>query len=300
MAPIALFALRGNGWVLATALSVVLLLPSAVRQYHETEIARERTFYGVYRVTEQNGVRSLYHGTTLHGEQWTRDDGAIESRTSYYGIGTPYDELFKALKRTNATLSVALAGLGTGSLACHTRASDTVRIYEIDPMVVTLARRHFAALERCAAESAIITGDARLALERESDTFDLIALDTFSSDAIPVHMLTHEAMSAYLKVLRPRGVIAVHVSNRHLDLEPVLAGLAQHSALAGRIKRHRVDDAQRARQPSKSSDVVVLARTEQTLRNLKLDADWRQLEGSSSVRVWTDDYASIIPLLKWW
>ena len=298
--PMALFALRGYRWRLTAALAIVMLLPGAVTQYHENEIARERTFYGVYRVSEQNGVRNLYHGTTLHGQQWIRDDGAIESRTTYYGIGTPYDELFRALKRTNATLSVALAGLGTGSLACHTRPGDTVHIYEIDPMVVTLARRHFAALERCAADAVIVTGDARLALEGEEETFDLIALDTFSSDAIPVHMLTHEAMSTYLKVLRPGGIIAVHVSNRHLNLEPVLAGLARQNALAGRIKRHRVNDARQGRQRSKSSDVVVLAKTEQTLRDLDLDADWTGLKGSSSVRVWTDDYTSIAPLVKWW
>ena len=291
----ALLILRARPGLLA-----VLLVPGAVSRGDGVHVARERTFFGVYRIIEEDGVRSFYHGTTLHGSEWPRADGTIESRTTYYGIGTPYFELFEALRLRPSPLVIGLAGLGTGSLACYARPEDQVRVYEIDPAVVRLARTHFAALRDCAPDAVVATGDARLLLARERTPLDVLALDTFSSDAIPVHLLSLEAMRVYLRVLADEGVLAVHISNRHLDLEPVLAALAGRLGLAARIKHHDAPKNVPEPKPSASSTVVVLARDAGTLDRLDLDAGWVPLGAPDRVRAWTDDYASIVPLLRWW
>ena len=173
-------------------------------------------------------------------------------------------------------------------------------MYEIDPVVVDLARTHFAALRTCAPHATFAIGDARLLLERERTPLDLLALDTFSSDAIPVHLLTLEAFDTYLRALAPEGVLAVHISNRYLDLEPVLAALADRIGLAARIKRYSAPEDTPRPRLSESSTVVVLARDEGTLHALDLDAGWVRLGSPDRVRVWTDDYASIVPLVRWW
>ena len=296
----ALLVLRARPPLLTGALLAVFLVPSAVSRSGDMHVAQKRTFFGVYRIVEADGVRSFYHGTTLHGSQWTRADGTVESRSTYYGVGTPYFELLSSLTRRPSPVVIGLAGLGTGSLACYARPGDEVRVYEIDPVVVNLARTHFAALRDCAPDAAIGVGDARLLLEGEQASLDFLALDSFSSDAIPVHLLTLEAFHGYLRVLAPDGVLAVHVSNRHLDLEPVLAALAERTGLVARIKRYRSPQDMPPPQPSTSSDVVVLAGDERTLRALDLDEGWVPLGPPDRVRIWTDDYTSIVPLLRWW
>ena len=296
----ALLVLRTKPLLLAGALLVVFLLPAAVAPRSDVHVAGERSFFGVYRVTEAAGVRSFHHGTTLHGSQWQRADGSIESRTTYYAVETPYGELLSALTRRPSPVTIGLVGLGTGSLACYARPADSVRIYEIDPVVVRLARAHFAALDDCAPDATIAVGDARLLLERERAPLDLLALDAFTSDAIPVHLLTLEAFRTYLRVLAPDGAIGVHISNRHLDLEPVLAALAEHIGLVGRIKRHKSADEALPSELTESSRVAVLARDEGALRALDLDSGWAELGPPDRVRVWTDDYASIVPILRWW
>ena len=214
--------------------------------------------------------------------------------------GTPYSELLTRLSRRPAPLVLGIAGLGTGSLACFARADDEVRFYEIDPAVVRLAREHFDALRTCAPNAVIKLGDARLLLAREQAAFDFLTLDVFASDAIPVHVLTLEAFQTYLRVLAPEGILAVHISNRHLDLEPVIAAIAARAGLAARIKRYTAAEELSQPMASTSSHLVVLARDEGTLRALDLDAGWVPLGPPDRVRVWTDDYASIVPLLRWW
>ena len=299
----ALLILRARPALLAGALLAVFFVPSLVARHTGDElVARERTFFGVYRVVEsEGGGRAFYHGTTLHGAELHRADGTVESRTTYYGTETPLGELLSSIEgRPRPALVLGLAGLGTGSLACYARPGDTVRIYEIDPAVVRLARDHFAALEVCAPGAFIGVGDARLLLAREAATLDILVLDTFSSDAIPVHLLTDEAFRTYLRVLAPDGILAVHISNRHLDLEPVVAALAARTGIVGRVKRYDAPEALAESMASTSSDAVVLARDEATLGALDLDAGWVPLGTPDRVRVWTDDYASIVPLLRWW
>ena len=297
----ALLVLRARPALLAGALAAVFLVPTFVaRSTGDDHIARERTFFGVYRVVESGGLRAFHHGTTLHGAERHRPDGTVDSRITYYGPGTPYAEVAASLARRPDRLVLGIAGLGTGSLACFARPGDEVRIYEIDPAVVRLAREHFAALRTCAPDAAIAVGDARLLLAREEAAFDFLALDAFTSDAIPVHLLTLEAFRSYLRVLAPDGILAVHVSNRHLDLEPVVAAVAARTGLAGRIKRYSAPEELAASKAATSSHLVVLARDEGTLEALDLDAGWVPLGSPGRVRVWTDDYASIVPLLRWW
>ena len=262
------------------------------------EIARERTFFGVYRVEEADGVRSLYHGTTLHGAQWRRPDRTIESRTTYFAEGSPYADILHALHRRGSPMVIGIAGLGTGSLACYAHAGDTVLIYEIDPVMVKLARTHFAALGTCAPDATIVIGDARLALKAETATFDVLALDAFSSDAIPVHMLTEQALRSYLRVLAPDGVIAVHITNRRLNLEPLLAALTVRLGLAARIKKHVPHDQDAPPRLALPTTMVAIAKNEAVLGALELDEGWLALESDERIHVWTDDYASIVPLLR--
>ena len=295
----ALLLLRARPTLLAGALLAVFSVPNAISLGANVHVARERTFFGVYRIVDVDGTRSFYHGTTLHGAEWPRPDGSIESRTIYYGIDTPYGDLLSAMARRPSPLVIGLAGLGTGSLACYARPGDEVRVYEIDPVVVHLARTHFAALRDCAPHATIAIGDARLLLEREEVSLDFLALDTFTSDAIPVHLLTLEAFESYLRVLAPEGIIAVHISNRHLDLEPVLAAAADRLGLAARIRRYSAPEDLPQPRLSESSIVVVLAGDEGTLHSLELDAGWVALKSPGRVRVWTDDYTSIVPLLRW-
>ena len=295
----ALLVLRARPALLAGSLAAIFLVPTAISRGTDVHIARERTFFGAYRIAERDGMRSFYHGTTLHGAEWKRDDGSIESRTTYYGKGTPYFELLSALAHRPSPLVIGLAGLGTGSLACYARPGDEVRVYEIDPVVVRLAQTHFVALRNCAPDATIAIGDARLLLEREQASLDFLALDVFASDAIPVHLLTLEAFESYLRVLAPEGIIAVHISNRHLDLEPVLAALTHHLGLAARIKRYTAPDDLPSPRLSQSSHLVAIARGEHTLRSLDLDAGWVPLGSPDRVRIWTDDYTSIVPLIKW-
>ena len=296
-----LLILRSRPALMAGALLAVFLVPTLVARHGDGHVALERTFFGTYRIVESDGLRSFYHGTTLHGAERRHPGGTVDSRISYYGPGTPYAEVLAslALRPTNP-LVLGIAGLGTGSLACFARPGDRVRIYEIDPAVVRLAREHFAALRTCAPDAVIEVGDARLLLEREETAFDFLALDAFSSDAIPVHLLTLEAFRSYLRVLAPEGVLAVHISNRHIDLEPAVAALAARTGLVARIKRYSAPKALSETKASTSSHLVVLARNEGTLRALGLDADWIPLGTPDRVRVWTDDYTSIVPLLRWW
>ena len=295
-----LLILRSRPALLASALLAVFLVPTLIARYGDGHVALERTFFGTYRITEADGLRSFYHGTTLHGAERHRPDGTVESRITYYGAGTPYAELMTNLARRSGPLVIGIAGLGTGSLACFARPGDTVRVYEIDPAVVRLARKHFAALRNCAPDAVIGVGDARLLLEREKAAFDFLALDAFTSDAIPVHLLTLEAVRSYLRVLAPDGVLAIHISNRHIDLEPAVAALAAHTGLVVRGKFFSAPKAQKETLASTSSHLVVLARNEETLDALGLDEGWVPLGPPDRVRVWTDDYTSIVPLLRWW
>ena len=294
-------------WTLRPALAVLLVVLShrVANLTSDTLVAQERSFYGVYRVVDtrdpaEPAARLLYHGTTLHGSELALPDGSRESRTTYYAPDSPIGEAVGAHAALRSSARVGLVGLGTGSLACFARPGDAYRFYEIDPLVEDLARTHFAALRDCEPKGGVVIRDARLALAEEPPgSLDLIVLDAFSSGVIPIHLLTLEALRGYWKALAPDGFLVLHISNRRLALAPVVARLAGELGLAGAVRSHDPDAHHHV---VSASEVAVLARTPERLAALGLSGDWKPLGGGddpASGPLWTDDFSSILPVVRW-
>src|SRR5205814_881496 len=192
-----------------------------------------RNFYGALRVSDEGDgvteatIRRLTHGTIVHGEEFL-DAGRHMQPTTYYGYNTGVGLAMQEAQR-RLGLRVGVIGLGAGTLAAYGRPGDTYRFYDINPLVIDIARSQFRFLPDCKAKVDVVLGDARLSLEREApENYDVLAVDAFSSDAIPVHLLTREAIALYFRHLQPGGVLAVHVSNKYLNLAPVV-GMAADS-----------------------------------------------------------------------
>ena len=278
--------------VWATAMLVVGALGASV--FTSGVLARDRTFYGSYRVTGSDERHALVHGTTVHG--WELLDGPNAGEpTSYYSRSGPIGDVMTAYGEEEAFDRVALVGMGVGTLAAYGEPGQRMDFYEIDPAVVRIARDSgfFGFLSESAADVRVVLGDGRLGLARAPDSaYGLIVLDAFSSDAIPAHLLTEEAVAGYRRKLAPEGVLAVHVTNRHLDLAPMLAALADRLELAA-VRR----EDQGGGEVTATSDWVVLARDDSTLDPLRQEPGWEELEREPGVRGWTDDYSSLVEVL---
>jgi predicted O-methyltransferase YrrM len=260
----------------------------------------ERTFFGVYRLmNDADGrYRSLYHGTTLHGRQSLDQAGANEPLTYYHRTG-PIGQVLTALADSLKTGNIGAVGLGTGSLAAYATPEQRWTFYEIDPAVVRIARNpeFFTFLHRSPAAIGIVQGDARLALEAAAPGgHDLLILDAFSSDAIPVHLMTREALQVYLNALSPHGVLAYHISNRQLSLLPVIASLAAEKNLAGlsQFDRGSPEDAALGKT---GSHWVVVARTTADLQTLTSDPRWTPTTNERRQPPWTDDFSNIVSVI---
>lgn len=265
-------------------------------------IFRARSFFGVYTVRSDGNYHMLANGTTLHGGQLLREGYTREPLTYYHREG-PVGQLFATLPPAPAGgRRVAVVGLGAGTLACYAHPADAWTFYEIDPLAERIARdrRLFTYLPDCAPQANVVIGDARRSLVHARPRgYDLIMLDAFSSDAIPVHLLTREALALYLSKLADGGLLAVHVSNRHLDLRPVLAELARDARVAGVVGQDaNFTEAQRARLKS-SSTWIVLARRATDLAALARQPGWAPLPPRGGVRLWTDDASDLISVFKW-
>ncbi len=263
---------------------------------------RGRSFFGVYKVieTEDSQFRLFAHGTTNHGGQRTLADGSIEPVT-YYTPESPLVELIRASQDLADTRKVGVVGLGAGSFTCYRRPEETWHLYEIDPLVGQIAEdgRYFRLVPECAPTSPIIIGDARLTLGRERDEyFDFLLLDAFTSDAIPLHLMTREAFSLYMRKLQNDGVLVLNISNRHLDLRPTLARLADDMGLsarmAARIPSTDYDDPNEARFLGTGSMWALLARRPETIERLDLSDRWLPLPKSNGGPPWTDDFSNIL------
>ena len=262
-------------------------------------VYQERSFFGVYRVHRWGDYLVLQNGTTTHGAQSVRSSERREPLT-YYARAGPLGDAFALLTDTVAKREVALVGLGTGTTACYGHPEETWTYYEIDPAMARLARnrRLFTYLRDCGPNDRVILGDARLSLRNASDgAFDLIVLDAFSSDAIPVHLMTREAVQLYLRKLKPAGSILFHVSNRYLDLEPVVAQLARDAHLAGAARDYSPTDDEKEKMLY-ASRWVALSRQPSILAPLVVDREWRLLQPRDDVRLWTDDYSDVLGVLK--
>jgi hypothetical protein len=284
------------------ALAVCAFIITALWQPGLRLVEQTRSFFGVHRVVETiSGThRMLVHGNTLHGAERIRElDGTpVTGRPeplTYYYFGGPISEVTSAARAASGRLgNVAVVGLGAGSMACHRHAGETWTFFEIDPEVVRLARdpASFRFLASCAPDAPIVLGDARLTLVASSQQFDLIVLDAFSSDAIPTHLLTREALRGYLAHLAPHGMVLIHISNRHLELPKVVAAVGAAEGLTTLVKtdRNPIDLTADLRA---AAMVAVLARSEADFGALLGAEGWETTEAGGVV-AWTDDYSDII------
>jgi hypothetical protein len=271
---------------------------------HGKLLYAERSFFGVHRVTlDPTGeFVQLVHGSTVHGMQ-RRDtqDFAPEPLTYYHRSG-PIGQVFTLPPLNEAQPPVAVVGLGAGSLASYVAQGQELDFYEIDPVVRRIAEddRYFTFLKQCSGKYQIILGDARLKLaQSESGRYGLIVIDAFSSDAVPVHLLTREALGMYLDKLATGGLIACNVSSRYLELRPVLSNLAAERRLIC-LSRADIELSPQERLDGKSPSIwVVLARQREDLGPLTSDPRWQRLPGQPDAAVWTDDYANVLSTLKW-
>jgi hypothetical protein len=267
-----------------------------------TPILTARSFFGVHQVVETTDRSHylLFHGTTIHGAAHVRDEsgqpvlGRPEPLTYYY-FGGPISDAVEATRRARGTLGgVAVVGLGAGSLACHRRDGEQWTFFEIDPEVARIARDPalFRFLSVCAPSAPIVLGDARLTLAATPGRYDLIVLDAFSSDAIPIHLLTREAFAGYLSHLAPHGVIAVHVSNRHMELANVVAAVGAAQGLVAYLKQDGAAN-DFSHDYHANARVVVLAKDTSDLGDLPSRNGWERIV-NPGVAVWTDDYSNVI------
>ena len=259
------------------------ILPTMFRDYGD--VLHLRNFYGASRVTDDGSgdlaFRSLYNGRTLHGVEFLSPQKSLLP-TAYYGPESGAGQVLTVAGTTPR--HVGVVGLGVGTLAAYGRPGDSFRFYEINPAVIQIASRNFHFLDGSPAKTEVITGDGRLALEKESSgTFDVLVLDAFSDDSIPVHLMTKEAFGVYFRLLRNGGVLAIHLTNRYVDLDPVVDALA--AAFQKRV-----------------THIHSQANPAQHI----LDADWALISGHDDSqpanaqprRLWTDDYSNLFQILK--
>lgn len=297
--------------------SLVALTLMFIRVYDTEAIGRTsiRSFFGVHKILDVPGgqYRVLMHGTTIHGAQQVRDAegkplGGKPEPITYYMRNSGIGQAIKATReKKGGPIRIAAVGLGTGSIACLSEPGDSVNFYEIDRSVVRISREenYFTFIANCAPDATITMGDARLTLADAADgQYDIIVVDAFSSDAIPIHLLTREAMEIYLRKLQPNGMILLHVSNRHLELSSVVAGIADaHGAKTrthlGRTSNGGDNDEEEYSDTAYrySTNVAVVARNDEAFGALNSQQGWEELAPDPNQWVWTDDYSNIIGAL---
>ena len=259
-----------------------------------------RNFFGTTRVTTDSmgKIASLYSGNTIHGRQFVDQSRRCEP-LSYHHENGPLGQVMAVFNAAPANARVAVIGLGVGAMASYSEPGQQWTFYEINPDVINIARnpQYFTYLENCASGSVnVVEGDARLNLQNAPDAhYGLIVLDAFSSDAIPVHLITQQALDLYLSKLAEHGILAFHISNRSLDLKPILADLAESRKLVC----IGFDDLKPGSFEGKDpSQWVVMARSSEEISNLSINTQWQQLNGKGG-RVWSDDFSNIIRAIRW-
>ncbi len=282
----------------ALAFAVIRLYPTDVGRSHTV-----RSFFGVNLVyeTADSRFRILMHGSTIHGAQMLRTaDGKIVTGRpeplTYYHRGSAMAAVIEAVRaRSEKPMHVAVVGLGAGSLACYIKPNEQWRFFEIDATVIAIARnpKYFNFISACAPDLPVVLGDARLTLAKEPDgAYDLIIIDAYSSDAIPVHLATREAMAIYKSKLAPHGVVTMHISNRHLELRSVVAGIAAANGLKTWLWRNPNDRNDYSELIS-ASNVVIAAKEPADIGALAQSPNWVETYPNPDVRTWTDDYSNI-------
>jgi spermidine synthase len=260
----------------------------------------ERSFFGVHKIylRDKGQFRALAHGTTLHGAIRVRNPdgskytGPVTPLTYYHPQGVLAQTLLLLPPQINGR-EVAVVGLGAGAHSCNGMTRDRWTYFEIDPVVIKIARNpdQFGFLSHCAPTAKIILGDARLTLAGQPpSSFDYLLIDAFSSDTIPIHLLTREAIALYVSRLKEDGILVIHISNRHLELQSVVAALARDAGLAIKT-RIQITKSISLADPN-SSEAAIFARQRETLAPFAEELGWKQ-PADNNVSVWTDDYSNI-------
>ena len=304
LAALMALALNANRWKVFATVALALAL-TRIYPADEGRVETVRSFFGVHKIVVTPGgyFHVLMHGTTIHGAERFRNndgtpvDGRPEPITYYYKDGGIGQAISAIRERKGAPLNVAVIGLGAGTLTCASEPSESWKFFEIDQTMVDTARdpKYFRYISSCAPDLKPVIGDARLTFTKEPDgAYDLIIVDAYSSDAIPIHLATAEAMKIYKDKLAPHGAVVMHVSNRHLDLEPVAVGIADANGMKSWVYN---EDSGRDDDYIFATDVVVSAREKVDIGRLGASKQWVETMADKKQRVWTDDYSNIIGAL---
>lgn len=269
-------------------------------------VVQERTFFGVHRVSRDSGDRwhVLVHGTTLHGQQLRTEEKRTTPSTYYHPSG-PVGDVMKVLTESRTLDDAAFVGLGAGSMAAYAKAGMHFTFFEIDDGIERLAsdERVFSYVPDARARGAAVEiriADGRIGLSKVGDaSYRVIVLDAFSSDAIPVHLLTREAVDMYMGKLKSEGLLAVHISNRYFKLAPVLAKIAESLSLAAYMRDDNVVTKEQSADGKAESTWVILARDSKHLRGLEVLPTWERLTASKEDPLWTDEYSNILRVMNW-
>lgn len=263
----------------------------------------ERSFFGVYRAIRdpERNLNVIFHGTTLHGAQDLNPKKRLRP-LSYYHPSGPAGEAFKALAENGQPKPVAIVGLGAGAMACYGQRGQDFVFYEIDALVERIARDQalFTYLRDCPPRVSVHIGDARVTVASAADqTYSVFVLDAFSGDAIPIHLLTREAVELYLSKLMRKGVLLFHISNRHMDLAPVVDRIAAELKLTAFLRNDTELSEMERTQGRQPSTWAILAREPERLAPFRNNPKWQLLQGDRKGELWTDHYANILQVLRW-
>ena len=302
------YFLRAKPVAFAFLTGAIIFLSLGLHGLSSHTLYQERTFFGVLAVRESvltdeqqqpETYHELFHGTTKHGAERLAEQVATIPYT-YYSRPGPMGQLFKAFDTVNQHWNIGIVGLGAGALTCYAKEQQSWTLYEIDPLVVDIASNpdYFHYLQRCSQHSTLRIGDARLSLEKEPNQhFDLLVMDAFSSDSVPTHLLTEEALKLYFDKLKPDGILAFHITNRHLLLKKVLSIHAEHLHLAALIQEFKPPQASEL---IVATDWVVIARKPENLTPLAMSrlGNWQKMPLYFDMKPWSDDYTNIISIWK--
>jgi len=283
----------------ALGFAVLLIAATNYTGAYQHILSTQRSFYGINRVTidDSGQYRILFSGKTIHGIQ-SLAPGKNREPLSYFSRSSPIGQIFEAFSTTEKLQEVGIAGLGAGTMACYETPGEEFTFYEIDPVVVRIARdpRYFTFLRDCAPQAHVVLGDARISLKNAPDhRYGMFVVDVFGGDSIPVHLLTREAVQLYLAKLNAHGILVMHISNRYLRLQKVIGNLANDARLVALIQ----DDKTTFGEGRVPSIWVAMARSKNDLGALTADPRWTVLEGDPGSRVWTDDYSSLLTVFTW-
>lgn len=296
---------RGRPIRFAFGIAVIILLSRTIvgdlsDHGSVTQVESERSFFAVHKIThdKESGLYFLRHGTTIHGvqeidqERWRRP-------VSYYHENGPAGQFFSKFNVAESSKDVAVVGLGLGTLVCYKKPDQNWRVFEIDPVVVQIAKntKYFHYMEECGAEVPVVIGDARQTLRKERDgSYDLLVLDAFSSDSIPMHLLTVEAISMYMQKLKEDGILLMHISSRHFDLAKLIGRQIENTKLHAKVQYF---DGSTENEVIESPSIwVVVSDDETAVESHTTHAGWEDLPDHHDIQVWTDDYSNILQLIR--